>query len=110
MHEGGLAHQLLDQALDRAGGKRLSRIVVRVGVLAGVAPESLALHFEAAMAEHDLDGITIETRAVPARLKCPCGRDFEAMRLTDPCPACGRLDGRTVLSGRDCELESVDLA
>jgi Zn finger protein HypA/HybF involved in hydrogenase expression len=44
---------------------------------------------------------------VPARLKCACGSEFDAPKLTVPCPACGRVDGRAVLSGRDCELDSI---
>jgi len=110
VHEGGLAHGLLDQALARAGAKRLTRLVVRVGALSGVAPESLEMHLEASMAEHDLEGITVGVHAVPGKVKCTCGRDFEVAKLTDPCPACGKLEGRTILGGRECDLESVEVA
>jgi Zn finger protein HypA/HybF involved in hydrogenase expression len=110
MHEGGVAHGLLDQALARAAGKRLRRIAVRVGVLSGVAPESLEMHFEAALVEHDLDGVAVEIHPVPARIRCVCGSEFAPARFTDPCPACASLIGRTILAGRDCELEAVDLA
>ncbi|MEK7474397.1 MAG: hydrogenase maturation nickel metallochaperone HypA [Candidatus Coatesbacteria bacterium] len=110
MHEGGLAHGLLDEALALAGGRRLTRIVFRVGVLSGLAPESLEMHLEASMAEHELDGVAIKSHVAPARLKCACGREFETMKMTDPCPACASLIGRTILSGRECDLEAVEVS
>ncbi len=110
MHEGGLAHGLLDKALAQAAGRRLTRMVVRVGALSGVAPESLEMHIEASMAEHDLEGISVEVHTLPARLKCSCGAEFEANRLTDPCPKCGATEGRTILAGRECEIDSVEVA
>lgn len=53
MHEWSLMQALRQQVLERAvalGARRVDRIVLRIGSLAGVEPESLQLVHGAAMA------------------------------------------------------------
>jgi len=71
------------------------RIVLRIGALAGVEPESLRFAFEVVTRQTIAAEATLEVDAVPARAYCAtCADEFavESGYIVS-CPRCGRLSG-----------------
>jgi hydrogenase nickel incorporation protein HypA/HybF len=96
MHEMGIAEAVLDAV--RAEAQRLAcghvyKVAVRIGELAGVAPDSLSFCFEALVKGTELEPLTLEIQYCPRQFQCrKCGRSFSAEIEGLPCPECGGED------------------
>lgn len=112
MHELSIAHQLVSVASEaavEAGAVRVNRVVLRLGVLAGVVREALEFAYEIVIEGTPLAGSKLVIEPVDLLVRCDaCGID------TAPCsPArlrCPRCDAptATILAGRELELRSID--
>ena len=60
MHELGIAMEIADVALERAGDARIKRVVIEVGALTAVLPAALSFAWEAATCESELEGCVLE--------------------------------------------------
>lgn len=113
MHELSVAASLIDLVAehvptDRQPDVRVVRI--RVGGLSGVVPESLALGFEALVADGPMSAARLEIERVAIRLSCSDCRDtFDVDAPRFACPRCGRRGVRLV-SGSELDLREVELA
>lgn len=114
MHEAGIAMSVLETALaaaEREGARKVLRVEVRVGALAGVVPEALRFAFDALKAGTIASGSELAITKVPVEARCvPCGRPFE---VTDGwavvlCPACGEPSG-TVSRGEELVIEALEV-
>lgn len=99
MHELGIAATICRSIIARAGGARVEELVVGVGPLAGITPETLrgALEHSAEHAEISLGKFTVELSPVHAR--CDCGHEFDLTDLLAACPKCGGCE--RILSGAE---------
>jgi hydrogenase nickel incorporation protein HypA/HybF len=88
------------KVVDRAAGRRVSRVLVRVGHLRQVVPDAMEFSWQMLTADTDLDGATLEIDHVPAVVVCTvCG---EPTTLDLPVLACGCCGSSSV------ELRSGD--
>jgi hydrogenase nickel incorporation protein HypA/HybF len=108
MHEYGVALEIAERAAAAAGGRRLSRIILRIGALSGVCAESLAMYCDLLVREKQSSAVAIDPVHVPARFRCACGVEYSPRRFFDPCPSCGGVD-RTVIDGKECVLDSIEV-
>ena len=108
MHEYGVALEIAGAAYAAAGGRRLSKVTLRVGELSGVFSESLVMYCDLVFREKQADTVLVVPVKVPARFKCACGTEYAPPKIFDPCPSCGGID-RTVIDGKECSLESVEV-
>ena len=94
MHEMGYCDGVLDAVEDRAAGRPVARIGVRVGSLHRIVPDAFEQSFQMMAAGGVADGAATEVTIVPARgIATPAAREFTT---TDPpvaCPPCGELRG-----------------
>ncbi|WP_340384299.1 hydrogenase maturation nickel metallochaperone HypA [Streptomyces sp. SS7] len=113
MHEMSVALAVVEQvteAAERAGDVTAVRSVrLRIGELAGVAPDALSFCFELACAGTLLEGAELVTEPVAGRARCTsCAHEWAVgmpPRLT--CPGCGGT--RTDLcTGRDLQIAAVE--
>ncbi len=90
MHELSIAVALIDTVRRAAPAGAVVRIVhVRAGPMRAIAPEALDWAWQAATADSDLAGSTIDLDTLPWTLHCPtCDRTFTAADLFAPC-TCG---------------------
>ena len=91
--------------------RRVDRIVLRIGALAGVEPEALRFAFDAVTRGTPADGAALDIEPVAAAVYCPaCVREFEAPAgsYIFACPACGALCGE-VRRGRELELSRIEM-
>jgi hydrogenase nickel incorporation protein HypA/HybF len=113
MHEVGIMTSAMDAVLEQArahGAKRVHRIVLRIGALAGVEPESLRFAFEVVTRETIAAEAALEVTAVPARAYCAtCAEEFavESGYIVS-CPRCGQLSG-DLRQGRELELARIEM-
>lgn len=95
MHEMSVALSIVELAereAVKAGARRISRIEVEVGTLAGVIPEALQFSFMAACREGMAAGAELVISEVAGRGECAsCRREAAMGELVALCAACGGI-------------------
>ena len=112
MHELGIAQSTLKHVLaeaERAGARRVHRIVLRIGTLSGVDPESLRFAFAALLPASPAAGARVEFQTVAAAARCrDCGHQYAPHPAAlFECPNC-RAFGAEILAGRELDLVRID--
>lgn len=115
MHEMSIAMSLLELAEAEAAKnacKRLVRIKVEYGALAGIMPEALKFCFDCLIENGPHKGAVLELVEIPVKLRCPeCGSVFECSGLPllmQCCPKCGAISGHNVEQGRELLLLQLE--
>ena len=115
MHELGIMESALALVQQHAAGnhaRRVSRIVLRIGALAGVEPDSLRFAFDVISRGTVAEGAAFDIEAVPVVVFCAsCQQEFDG--ATDSfifiCPTCGDLGGE-IRHGRELELSRIEMS
>lgn len=112
MHELSIATSLVELACSHAaqrGGVRVSRVVVRIGVLQHVA-RSLYFCFDNVARGTACEGATLQIEEVGLTVECPVCRAVKTPRglYNFRCPDCGAATPR-VVTGRELQLVSIGL-
>ena len=111
MHELSLSLSLVDllaERCQREGLERVTRVVLEVGALSGVEPDSLRFCFDAATRGTLVEGATLEIQTPPGRGKCPvCGAEYALTHLAAPCALCGAY-GATLVSGQALRVREFE--
>jgi hydrogenase nickel incorporation protein HypA/HybF len=98
---------VIEDAARREGFRRVTRVRLEIGRLAGVEPDALRFGFDAAMRGSIAEGATLEVIDLPGRAMCfGCGETVEIVSRLDDCPRCG--GGRLAPAGGD-EMRVRDL-
>jgi hydrogenase nickel incorporation protein HypA/HybF len=101
--------EVLEEEARRHGAARVTRVVLKVGLLSGAVPELLESAFDAYKKGTIAAAARLEIVRVPARLRCPdCGGEAVREESDFACAACGsrRVE---IVEGRDLFVETVDL-
>jgi hydrogenase nickel incorporation protein HypA/HybF len=112
MHELTLAKCLIDLVSEEAadkGASRVTRIHVRLGVLAGIM-RSLYTCYTTAIRGTICEGAILELEEVPLTVHCPACDEVKAPRglYSFRCPDCGTAT-HEVVTGREMQLVSIEL-
>ena len=82
MHEISLMSDIMriaTEELVRHGGRRLTLVRVRYGVLNQIVPDAMRMAFDAFIAGTPHEGAALELKEEPLRLRCRgCGKEREA--------------------------------
>jgi hydrogenase nickel incorporation protein HypA/HybF len=111
VHELGVANEILDIALaeaDRHAAKRVTSILLRVGVLRAIEPEHLSFLFSHLAHGTSADGARLEIREEPVRVECPACGVLEARSVPWECPRC-RGGGVAATGGDSLEIVSLEI-
>ena len=112
MHEAGIAEYLIEiaeQHLQRVPLGRVRRLLVRIGEMAGVNPDSLDFAFECMAKGTELEGARLDVERVPLQLDCDaCGRRTPVEDYVFRCGACGSETTR-VATGRELQFVAIDV-
>ncbi len=117
MHELSISQAIVDTAVRHAGGRKVSRVDVRLGALRQVVPDSLRFYFEIVGRDTVCDGSDLELELIDALLRCDCGREWDpapVATLDGPlipsfrCPDCG-AGGAETLAGDELRVESIEV-
>ena len=110
MHELGLAAgilQIVEQAAVRENFRRVSRLQLEAGALAGVEPHALRFALGALAPGTCLEGAEIAIAEPCGTAWCgQCAADVEISSRVEPCPRCGGTRLRTT---GGTELRVLDL-
>lgn len=108
MHELGITRNVVAIASEAAKGRRVLKVTLDVGKLAGVMTEAIRFCFDTVAVGTALDGAELEIREIEGQARCrACGAVYETPTLFTTC-ACG---SRTCerLSGEELKIRSIEL-
>lgn len=106
------AMALVEQHAAPRKGRRVTRVVLRIGALAGIDPEAMRFAFDVVSKGTVADGADFEIEDVPVAAWClNCEREFagDSRDFVFTCPDCGDLSGE-VRRGRELELSRIELS
>ena len=112
MHELGLMQNIVDTVQDYARKNNVSKVVkvmLEVGQVSGVVPESLEFCFEVCTKQTVLEGALLEIERIDAVGKCKtCGEGFDLLTHSFSCPKCGGTDWE-MISGRELIIKGLEV-
>ncbi len=112
MHEASIAQSILEvvsRQAEAGGYRKVTRIVIKVGYLSSVVPESLEFAFQALSRGTIAEGARLDIEEVPGEGRCrACGAVFPVDSFLCVCERCGTCDVE-VKGGDDLTLESMDV-
>lgn len=112
MHEMSLAESIrgiVDEARERDSFKRVRTVVLALGELAAVEPESLRFCFDAVMKGGPAEGAELRIEPVPGQGWCRvCASSVRLPALYEPCPACGAY-GVEVTGGNRMQVLELEV-
>src|SRR5487761_1195405 len=89
MHELSITCSIVEIAAEAANGRKVQRVTVEIGELAGVMTESIAFWFPEVAKGTAVEQASLEIRAIAALSRCEtCGAEFATPSLLTAC-ACG---------------------
>ncbi len=112
MHELSLVASVFDILEEKArehGAARVTKIVLKVGVMSGVVPELLESAFDTYKKGTLAAEARLEIVRVPVKLRCPdCGGETAREDTDFSCAACGsrRVE---IVAGRELVVETIEL-
>jgi hydrogenase nickel incorporation protein HypA/HybF len=93
MHELSIAEAIVAIAEEHAGGRRVTKVELKIGYLRQVVPSALTFAFELVTQGTSIEGAELEIEDVPARVACrSCKADSRLVEFPFACPSCGSAD------------------
>ena len=112
MHEYNITEEILSLALAKAAeakARRITRINLVLGELSGVVGECVQQYLEILGKGTIADKVVLSFEMKPTILKCrQCGREFSPVDHNWVCPDCHEANV-LIISGRECDLESIEV-
>jgi len=112
MHEMSIAINIVDIAVDTArksSAKKINEIVVDIGRLAGIIPDSLLFCYDSACKDTIAEGSQLKLNIIQAKAVCDsCGHEFDADSPVPLCPKCENLVLQ-VSGGRELKIKSINV-
>jgi hydrogenase nickel incorporation protein HypA/HybF len=108
VHELAITESVVAAVAERTGDARVTRVVLEVGCLSGVVPDSVAFCFDLCTQGTTLEGATLDIVSVPAHGRClACAAELE---VRDPlaCCACGGVP-HDLTGGQELRIKEVEV-
>ena len=100
---------ILNNALRRANGGRVTGIHLVIGELVNMTDESIRLSWNSIAKGTLAEGGTLHIRRAPAELQCmACFQKYHPESEAFSCPRCGSV-GAKIISGEEFSVEMVDV-
>jgi hydrogenase nickel incorporation protein HypA/HybF len=108
MHELSITCSIVELVAEAAKGRKVHRVTVEIGALAGVMTESIAFWFPEVARGTDLENAILEVREIAALARCDaCGGEFPTPSMLTACP-CGSFYFKR-LKGEELNVKSIEL-
>lgn len=109
MHELAITESIVAAVAEKLGEARVTRVVLEVGRLAGVVPDSIRFCFDICTASTTLEGARLEIIEVPGRAVCrQCGVGLNVDSMVESC-LCGSFDLK-LICGEELKIKEVEVA
>jgi hydrogenase nickel incorporation protein HypA/HybF len=108
MHELAITRNIVAIIGEVAAGRRVRRVMLDVGKLAGVMPDAVAFCFDAVAQGTVLDGARLDIRQIDGRASCDdCGSEFAAESIVVRC-TCGSRRVR-LIAGEELDIKAMEI-
>ena len=108
MHELGIAQEIAEIVSERAGGAKVTRVVLEIGKLAAVLPDAVRFCFELCVEGTSLEGASLVIIETPGLARCrACGGNVTLDRPFGRCE-CGETDLEW-LSGEQLKIKEFEV-
>lgn len=108
MHELGIARNVVSIVADAAKGRKVRRVTLKIGSLAGIMPDAIAFCLPVVAEGTALEGTAFDIEIVEARGQCrSCHAEFALTTLYAPC-ACGSRE-ISRLSGEELKIATMEV-
>jgi hydrogenase nickel incorporation protein HypA/HybF len=109
VHELSLGQAIVDTTSQRADGRPVTAVTVRIGHLRQVVPDALQFGWELLTEPTSLKGAALVIEQVPATVACAeCGTETTLDMPILVCGACGSFEV-TLLTGEEFLIVSMDV-
>jgi len=112
MHELSIALGIVKIAEDetaKAKAKKVTKIELEIGVLAGVEIDSLNFVWSSAVQDTVLEKAEKEILIIEGKGKCiDCDTEFEMKNIYDCCPECGS-NFKGILKGKELRVKAIEV-
>ena len=112
MHELSIAKNIVEIIKETVEEKDLSsieKVILKVGELSGVVPDSLQFSLEAISSGTELESARYEMMRIPFTIKCKvCSNESDNELGIVKCPVCGSKDTE-VISGNELLISEIIL-
>ena len=112
MHELGIMQNIIASVQQYAEDNHITEIVkviVEVGQISGVVPESLEFCFAVCAKDTVVEGARLEIERVDAVGRCKhCGEEFNLLKNDFTCPSCSGSKW-DVVSGRELVIKGLEV-
>ncbi len=112
MHELSIALGIVKIAEDetaKAKAKKVTKIELEIGVLAGVEIDSLNFVWSSAVQDTVLENAEKEILIIEGKGKCiDCNTEFEMDNIYDCCPECGS-NFKGILKGKELRVKAIEV-
>lgn len=107
MHELGITRNIVAIVAEHARGRKVSRVALDVGKLAGVMSEAIRFSFDVVADGTCVAGAKLEIREIAGVSRCrKCHAEFDSPTLYTPCP-CGNRDVERI-SGEELKVREYE--
>jgi hydrogenase nickel incorporation protein HypA/HybF len=107
MHELGITRNVVAIVAEHAKGRRVKRVSLDVGQLAGVMSDAIRFSFDVVAQGTCVEGALLDIREIPGRGRCrTCAAEFATPNLYTPCP-CGSCDVER-LAGEELKVRNYE--
>ncbi len=108
MHELTIMQNIVEAVCEAAGEARVTRVLLEIGSLSGVVPDSIRFCFDLCTKSTVLEGALLQIHEVAARARCrECDSEFAAEDSVAFC-ACGSAKVE-ILAGYELRIREVEL-
>lgn len=109
MHEMSITQSMVEICQAHASGRRVTDVVLEIGELSGVVPDSIEFCFEACTKGTLLEGARLALEVIPGAGRCnSCSAEVPVKTLFDQCPRCGGF-GLEILRGEELRVKELEL-
>jgi hydrogenase nickel incorporation protein HypA/HybF len=108
MHELAITESIVEAVAERAGAAKVTRVVIEIGKLSGVVPDSVRFCFDVCAESTALAGATLEIREINGFARCrDCGSEFTVDGFVAECECGG--GSLELLRGQELKIREVEL-
>jgi hydrogenase nickel incorporation protein HypA/HybF len=109
MHELGITQEIIAVVTERAGERRVRRVVLEIGKLSGVLPDAIQFCFGLCSERTAVEGAELEILQPDGRGRCRrCGAEVAMKAVLARCP-CGS-NNLEWISGEELRIKEMELA
>ena len=109
MHELSIAESVVQVASRHAGGRRVTKVYLKVGHLRQIVPSALLFSFELVAHGTPAEGAELEMQQIPATGVCrDCGEESRLAAFPLQCGSCHSHD-LEIIEGEELLVESLEL-